>query len=95
MDVSQLSATLDKQHQSRGMGVRSLSPALGAEIIGVDLREPLDDATFEQILAAWHQHLVILLRDQQLIEADQVRFAERFGPPAKIHTKQFMQTIRP
>jgi len=91
MDVSQLSATLDKQHQSRGMGVRSLSPALGAEIIGVDLREPLDDATFEQILAAWHQHLVILLRDQKLTEADQVRFAERFGPPAKIHTKQFMQ----
>jgi len=91
MDVSQLSATLDKQHQSGGRGVRSLSPALGAEIIGVDLREPLDDATFEQILAAWHQHLVILLRDQKLTEEDQVRFAERFGPPAKIHTKQFMQ----
>jgi taurine dioxygenase len=91
MEASQLSAIPDKQHQSGGIRVRPLSPALGAEIIGVDLREPLDDATFEQILAAWHQHLVILLRDQKLTEEDQVRFAERFGPPAKIHTKQFMQ----
>jgi taurine dioxygenase len=91
MEASQLSAIPDKQHQSGGIRVRPLSPALGAEIIGVDLRKPLDDATFEQILGAWHQHLVILLRDQKLTEEDQVRFAERFGPPAKIHTKQFMQ----
>src|SRR3954463_4851757 len=91
MEASPLSAIPEKQHQSGGIRVRPLSPALGAEIIGVDLREPLDDATFEQILAAWHQHLVILLRDQKLTEEDQVRFAERFGPPAKIHTKQFMQ----
>jgi taurine dioxygenase len=91
MKASPLSAIPDKQHQSGGIRVRPLSPALGAEIIGVDLRQPLDDATFEQILAAWHQHLVILLRDQKLTEEDQVRFAERFGPPAKIHTMQFMQ----
>jgi taurine dioxygenase len=91
IDVSQLSATLDKQHQSGGMGVRPLSPALGAEILGVDLREPLDGAIFQQILDVWHKHLVILLRDQNLTEEDQVRFAERFGPPAKIHTKQFVQ----
>jgi taurine dioxygenase len=31
------------------------------------------------------------LRDQHLSEEDEVRFAERFGPPAVIHTKQFMQ----
>jgi taurine dioxygenase len=68
-----------------------LSRAFGAEIIGVDLREPLDDATFQQILDAWHKHLVILLRDQELTEEEQVRFAERFGPPARIHTRQFVQ----
>src|SRR3954466_10878661 len=91
MEASPLSAIPDKQHQSGGIRVRPLSPALGAEIIGVDLREPLDDATFEKILATWHRHLVILLRGQKLAEEDQVRFAERFGLPAKIHTKQFMQ----
>src|SRR6202165_3728988 len=74
------------------LAVRPLSPALGAEIIGVDLREDIDDHVFTQIRDAWHQHLVILLRGQQLSEEDEVRFAESFGPPAVIHTKQFVRT---
>jgi len=73
------------------LAVRPLSPALGAEIIGVDLREEIDDRAFAQILEAWHDHLVILLRDQELSETDEVRFAERFGPPAVIHTKEYVR----
>ncbi len=69
--------------------VRPLSPAIGAEIIGVDLGRALDDAVFADILDTWHRHLVILFRDQTLSEEDQVRFAERFGSPARIHTPQF------
>jgi taurine dioxygenase len=64
--------------------VRQISPALGAEILGVDLRDTIDDALKQKFLDAWHQHLVILLRSQTLDEDTQVRFAETFGPPAKI-----------
>jgi taurine dioxygenase len=71
--------------------LRPLSAALGAEIIGVDLSEEIDDHTFAQIRDAWHRKLVILLRGQELSEQDQVRFAEKFGPPAVIHTKQFVR----
>jgi taurine dioxygenase len=74
--------TLDKK--SAAVTVRPLSPALGAEILGVDLRDPIDEARERQLLEAWHQHLVILLRDQTLDEDTQVRFAETFGAPAKI-----------
>ena len=70
---------------------RPLSPALGAEIIGVDLRRENDERVFAQIREIWHQSLVILLRDQELSEDDEVRFAEKFGPPAKIHTPQFVR----
>jgi taurine dioxygenase len=80
------------QTQMSALQCRPLSAALGAEIVGVDLRRPLDDQTFEQVLAAWHQHLVILLRNQELTEEDQVGFAERFGPPAIIHTKEYIRT---
>jgi taurine dioxygenase len=73
------------------LAIRSLSPALGAEILAVDLRQQPDEGAFAQILDIWHRHLVILLRDQELSEIDQVGFAERFGPPAKIHTKQFVR----
>jgi taurine dioxygenase len=71
--------------------VRALSPALGAEILGIDLRHALDDAVFPRVRAAWHEHLVILFRNQTLSEENEVRFAERFGPPAIIHTKQFVR----
>ena len=59
--------------------VKPLSPVLGAEISGVDLRQNLSPETVAAIVAAWHQHLVILFRDQTLSEEDQMRFAEHFG----------------
>jgi taurine dioxygenase len=72
--------------------VRPLSPALGAEITGVDLRHAIATALAAKLLDIWHEHLVILLRNQTLTEDDQVRFAETFGPPAKIHTPQFVRS---
>ena len=61
------------------IAVRPLSPALGAEIVGVDLSRPLDAATVAAIREAWKEHLVLLFRDQTLDEDDQVRFARHFG----------------
>ena len=63
-----------------------LSAALGAEIRGVDASQPVSAAVFDRILAAWHEHLVIVLRGQDLDEDAQVRFAERFGELSPIHT---------
>ena len=59
--------------------VRPLSPALGAEIAGVDLREELSPPMIADIVKAWHEHLVLLFRDQTLSEDDQIRFARHFG----------------
>ena len=78
--------------------IKPLSPALGAEISGVDLRDELPAATVAAIVDAWHEHLVLLFRNQELSEDDQIRFARHFGalqkrtrPPAAInefgHTK--------
>ena len=80
-----METTATALHQKpASFAVRQLSPALGAEILGVDLRDPIDDARKQNLLDAWHQHLVILLRNQTLDEDTQVRFAETFGSPAKI-----------
>jgi taurine dioxygenase len=75
--------------------VRQLAPALGAEILGIDLRDPIDDALRQKFLDAWHLHLVILLRNQTLDEDTQVRFAETFGPPAKITSGRTFSTKHP
>src|SRR6266481_1918982 len=61
-----------------------LSPAIGAEIVDLDLRAPLDDVQFEAILRAWHNHCVLLFRKQHLEAEDQLRFAGRFGELSKV-----------
>jgi taurine dioxygenase len=61
-----------------------LSPAIGAEIVGVDLRSPLSNPQFVQILDAWHRYCVLLFRNQHLEMEDQLRFAERFGELSKV-----------
>jgi taurine dioxygenase len=77
-------ATTTLRMQADSFGLRPLSPALGAEILGIDLRDPIDDALKRTFLDAWHRHLVLLLRNQTLDEDAQVRFAESFGVPAKV-----------
>jgi taurine dioxygenase len=42
---------------------------LGAEIVGVDLSEEIDDQTFQAINAAYNEHTVIAFRNQQLTPA--------------------------
>lgn len=85
-------ATVEKQ--SAAFSVRPLSPALGAEISGVDLRNPIDASLKQQFLDAWHAHVVILVRGQQLDEDEQVRFAETFGPPARVSSGRTFPGIK-
>ncbi|HEY7248844.1 MAG TPA: TauD/TfdA family dioxygenase [Xanthobacteraceae bacterium] len=59
--------------------LKPLSEALGAEIVGFDLRQDLSPQTVEDIVAAWHEHLVLLFRNQSLSEETQIRFARHFG----------------
>jgi taurine dioxygenase len=59
--------------------VRPLSPMIGAEIEGVDLRETLDDAVIADIRAALLRHRVIFFRDQDISAEQHIAFARRFG----------------
>ena len=89
MSTTQASVVSESAPLFQGIRSRPLSPAIGAEIIGADLSKPISDEVFAAIVDIWHRNLVILLRDQDLTEDDQVRFGERFGPPAVSHTRRF------
>jgi taurine dioxygenase len=52
--------------------------ALGAEVRGVDLKN-LDELQFAALERAWHEHQVILVRDQTLSDQDLIAFSCRFG----------------
>lgn len=59
--------------------VKPLSPACGAEIVGVDVSRPLPDYVVRAIRAAWAKHLVLVFRGQNLTQEQQLRFASYFG----------------
>lgn len=59
--------------------VEQLGAYLGAEIRGVDLSRPLDDATFRTVHDALVEHEVIILPDQDITVDQQMAFGRRFG----------------
>jgi len=67
------------QNDIRRVKVIPTGAALGADIAGVDLSRPLDEAAFRAIEAAWHQHLVLRFRGQRLDDPALLAFARRFG----------------
>src|SRR3546814_11685356 len=69
---------------------RPLCGALGAEIAGPDLSQPLDDAPFAEVEAAFHEHIVLVFPDQHWTPAHHVAFTARFG-----HVEEHPQCSRP
>jgi taurine dioxygenase len=60
--------------------VKPIAGAIGAEVFGPDLRQPIGDAVFADIHRAFLDHLVIFFPRQQPLTPDQLTaFAARFG----------------
>lgn len=59
--------------------MRPLSHALGAEVMGLDLRRPLDEHTFGEIHRAFLDHGVLLFRNQPLTTEEHIAFSRGFG----------------
>lgn len=64
-----------------GIEVVPTGAALGADVIGVDLRQPLAEETVAQIRDAFHTYAVLRFRGQQLSKTAQVQFSRYFGEP--------------
>ena len=65
--------------------VRPLHPALGAEVRGIDMRQPLDDATRQALFDAWTQHLVLVFPGQPVTDEEHVAFTRFLGEPEIFH----------
>ena len=62
---------------------RPLSPALGVEILGLDVSGPLDGKVRDEILAEFYQHVALLFRGQNMTVEQQNRFTTTFGDIGK------------
>lgn len=61
------------------MRINKFDAPIGAEVLGLDLSKPLDEAAFRQIVDAFHENAVIVFRDQKLTADKQIAFSRRFG----------------
>ncbi|MBO6558350.1 MAG: TauD/TfdA family dioxygenase [Pseudomonadales bacterium] len=59
--------------------IATITPGMGAEVRGLNIAEPLDDATVQALRDAWLKHMVLVFRDQELTRAEHKRFGRYFG----------------
>lgn len=63
----------------RSITVNPLTPAIGADIHGIDLAQQLAPSVVEELRHAFHTHLVLFFRNQDLSPERLVAFARLFG----------------
>ncbi len=61
------------------ISVNRIHPHIGAEVSGIDVAAPLDDATLHDLWQAIDAHSVLVMHDQQMTDAQLKSFAARFG----------------
>lgn len=75
--------------------IRPFVGPLGAEVLGLDLTQPLADEDFASLHRAHLAHHVLVFRDQRITPAQQIAFSRRFGP-LQIHVlRQFQLPEHP
>ena len=70
---------------NRRVQVSPVTSIIGAEIGGVDLREPLDAETVSEIADALVHWKVLFFRDQAISYDQQIAFARNFGDVTPAH----------
>ncbi len=63
------------------ISVTPLTPVIGAEVSGIDLRIPLSTAQHSELQDAVRKHLVLFFRNQNLSDEEHLALAARFGVP--------------
>jgi taurine dioxygenase len=56
-----------------------LGESIAADVLDIDLSQPLDKATFGSLFDAWMRHLVLRFRGQNLTKEQLLAFSARFG----------------
>jgi taurine dioxygenase len=74
-----------------GLDVRRWPGALGADVLGLDVRKDLDSDVMASVVNAFSRYQVLAFRDQDLTPDDQLTFALHFG---EIDRYPFAQPLR-
>lgn len=83
--------------QANAIEVTKRHPLIGAEVHGIDLSAPVDDATLKAIVDAWMQHLLLIFPKQDISDEAHIAFGRRLGQleihPSLAHRSSTNQEI--
>jgi len=75
-----MSAVQSLQAPAQTFEIRPFDAPVGAEIIGLDISRPINDADFARIHRAHLDHHVVVFRNQDVSPDVHIEFSRRFGP---------------
>lgn len=79
------------------LDIRPVTADFFAEVNGLDLRQPLSEATVNSLVSAFDRFAVLVFRGQQIGDEDQLRFSHYFGQPQKsvtLHRKDHQRRMK-
>ena len=90
-----MSAVLKPLQSTSPFQIETFDAPLGAQVLGLDLSQPLSQGDFQRLHHAHLDHHVLVFRDQRITPQQQVDFSRRFGP-LQIHVlRQFQLPSQP
>jgi taurine dioxygenase len=90
-----MSAVLKPVLSTSHFRIETFDAPLGAQVLGLDLSQPLSLGDFQRLHRAHLDHHVLVFRDQRITPQQQVDFSRRFGP-LQIHVlRQFQLPAHP
>ncbi len=69
--------------------ITPLAAPLGAEVTGIDLRQPQPADVRQRLYDAWVEHAVLVIRDQKLAPAEFLEAAQIFGKTLQQQLRKF------
>lgn len=74
-----IDTALQERAASRGIFITLPTPAIGAEVTGLDLDQPLNDTDAEILRETWLTRKVVFFRDQDISYESHLRLGRLFG----------------
>lgn len=76
--------------KERTMKITKIKEHIGAEVTGIDLREPIDEATRKRLYDAAVDNVALVIRDQQFTAAQYQAAAELFGELMEDQNRRYL-----
>lgn len=75
--------------------LRPITEAIGTEVTGIDVNEPIAARDFDRIFEAWIDTTILLFRGQKMTPAQHIAFTRRFGEVTSYTRTQFAEKNHP